>query len=174
MPHRTRLPAWIAAAIAAAALQGCAGARENTQVAAPGKHSSSQNYIVGRPYQIGGRWHHPAENLDYDRTGRASWYGAELHGRRTASGERFDMNGMTAAHPTLPMPTIVRVTNVATGQSALLRINDRGPFAGNRIIDVSRAAARALGFERQGAATVRVTVMKAETLRLKQALARAE
>jgi len=126
-------------------------------------------YIVGQPYQIGGRTYHPREDFDYDRTGVASWYGEDFHGRRTANGETYDMNAMTAAHTTLPLPTIVRVTNLENGRSVVVRINDRGPFAEDRIIDMSRAGARELGFERNGLARVRVAVLREASLRLKQA-----
>jgi len=114
------------------------------------------NYKVGDPYQVGGTWYYPSENPDYNETGIASWYGNEFQGRRTANGERFDMNLMTAAHPTLPLPSNVRVTNLNNGKSVIVRVNDRGPFARGRIIDLSRAAARELGFERDGTAPVRV------------------
>jgi rare lipoprotein A len=127
-------------------------------------------YIVGQPYKVNGRWYTPREDFAYDRVGYASWYGRDFHGRRTASGEAFDMNALTAAHATLPMPTIVRVTNLANGRSVVLRINDRGPFADDRIIDVSRAAARELRFSERGVARVRVTVMREASLRLKQSL----
>lgn len=126
-------------------------------------------YLVGQPYQIGGRWYHPREDFDYDRTGVASWYGADFHGRRTANGETYDMGALTAAHPTLPMPTIVRVTNLENGRSVVVRVNDRGPFAEDRIIDLSRAGARELGFEQNGLARVRVAVLREASLRLKQA-----
>ena len=126
-------------------------------------------YIVGQPYQIGGRTYTPREDFDYDRTGVASWYGEDFHGRRTANGETYDMNALTAAHTTLPMPTIVRVTNTENGRSVDVRINDRGPFAEDRIIDMSRAGARELGFERNGLARVRVAVLREASLRLKQA-----
>jgi rare lipoprotein A len=92
--------------------------------------------------------------------GIASWYGAEHHGRRTASGEPFDMNAATAAHPTLPFGTQVRVTNLANGRAIVLRVNDRGPFVGGRIIDVSRHAAGQLGFRRAGTARVRVEILE--------------
>lgn len=131
-------------------------------------------YIVGQPYQINGRTYYPREDFDYDRTGVASWYGSDFHGRRTANGETYDMNAMTAAHPTLPMPTIVRVTNLDNGRSAIVRINDRGPFAEDRIIDMSRAGARELGFETKGLARVRVTVLREASLRLKRAARLAE
>jgi len=93
------------------------------------------------------------------QTGLASWYGQRYHGRRTASGERFNMNAATAAHPTLPFGTHVRVTNLANGRSTVLRINDRGPFVKRRIIDVSRAAAGKLGFINDGLTRVRVQVV---------------
>lgn len=98
----------------------------------------------------------------YDAVGLASWYGRRYHGRRTASGEVFDMNAPTAAHPTLPFGTRVHVTNLANGRAVILRINDRGPFVRRRIIDVSRSAARALGFLRQGVAQVRVRLYQPE------------
>lgn len=126
-------------------------------------------YIVGQPYQINGRTYYPREDFGYDRTGTASWYGSDFHGRRTANGETYDMNAMTAAHPTLPMPTIVRVTNLDNGRSVIVRINDRGPFAEERIIDMSRAGARELAFENKGLARVRVTVLREASLRLKRA-----
>lgn len=97
----------------------------------------------------------------HEQLGLASWYGERFHGRRTASGQRFDMNGMTAAHPSLPFGTRVRVTNLANGRSVDLVINDRGPFAGDRLIDVSRHAAAHLGFLRAGLARVRVQVLEA-------------
>ena len=111
---------------------------------------------IGKPYQIGGVWYHPEEDPTYDRTGHASWYGPNFHGKRTANGEIFDMNKLSAAHTTLPMPSFVRVTNLENGRSLKLRINDRGPFAKNRIIDVSRRAAQLLGFEKKGVTRVRV------------------
>ena len=118
--------------------------------------SGSPHYKVGKPYKINGRWYTPAVDPSYDRRGVASWYGDDFHGRPTANGEIFDMRRMTAAHTTLPMPSMVEVTNLENGRQAVVRVNDRGPFAHNRIIDLSRAAARALGFERQGLARVRV------------------
>ena len=118
--------------------------------------SGSPHYKVGKPYKINGRWYRPSEDPSYDRRGVASWYGDDFHGRPTANGEIFDMRRMTAAHTTLPMPSLVEVTNLENGRQAVVRVNDRGPFAHNRIIDLSRAAARALGFERKGLAKVRV------------------
>ena len=109
-----------------------------------------------RAYQIRGRWYHPEEQPNYDETGMASWYGDQFHGRPTATGERFDMNALTAAHKTLPLPGLVEVTNVANGRTVVLRVNDRGPFVDNRIIDLSRGAAEELGIKAQGHAAVRV------------------
>ena len=109
-----------------------------------------------RPYQIRGRWYHPAEQPNYDEVGQASWYGAQHHGRPTSTGERFDMNALTAAHKTLPLPSLVEVTNRANGRRVILRVNDRGPFVDSRIIDLSRAAAEELGLLSQGVGEVRV------------------
>jgi len=109
-----------------------------------------------RPYQIRGRWYHPEEQPHYDETGLASWYGDQFHGRPTATGERFDMNALTAAHKTLPLPGLVEVTNLANGRTVILRVNDRGPFVDSRIIDLSRGAADALDLRRAGVAEVRV------------------
>jgi rare lipoprotein A len=114
-------------------------------------------YKLGAPYRVAGRWYFPAEDSRYDRRGIASWYGADFHGRRTANGEVFDMHALTAAHPTLPLPSLVYVTNLANGRTVLVRVNDRGPYVPGRIIDLSRAAARAIGAEASGVADVRVT-----------------
>lgn len=129
---------------------------ENHEVSVP---SAAGIYKIGNPYQQDGVWYYPHEQPDYDETGIASWYGAEFHGQRTANGEIFDSNGLTAAHRTLPMPVNVRVTNLDNGRSLIVRINDRGPFSRGRIIDVSKAAADLLGFRLQGTARVRVTYM---------------
>jgi rare lipoprotein A len=132
-------------------------------------------YKVGEPYQIAGAWYYPAEDWNYSETGIASFYGGErsgtnFHGKLTANGELYDMNSLTAAHTTLPMPSLVRVTNMDNGRSIVLRVNDRGPFARGRIIDVSRRAAQLLGFEGQGTARVRVDIMAEDSLRLKAEL----
>lgn len=109
-----------------------------------------------RPYQIRGRWYRPEEQPNYDETGLASWYGDQFHGRPTATGERFDMNALTAAHKTLPLPGLVEVTNLANGRRVVVRVNDRGPFVDGRIIDLSRGAADALDLRRAGVGEVRV------------------
>ena len=114
------------------------------------------HYKVGNPYQIAGRWYYPRYDPSYAEVGIASWYGHPFHGRATANGELFDRDKPSAAHPTLPLPSIVRVTNLANQRQLELRVNDRGPFVGDRIIDLSQAAARALGFEQHGITEVRV------------------
>ncbi len=112
--------------------------------------------MVGKPYQVAGRWYTPRIDTDYDKTGKASWYGADFHGRLTANGEIFDQNALTAAHPTLPLPSYVRVTNLENHRSIIVRVNDRGPFVANRLIDLSRRSADLLGLINHGVASVRV------------------
>jgi rare lipoprotein A len=114
------------------------------------------HYKIGQPYQIDGTWYRPQFVTRYEAVGIASWYGEAYHGRYTANGEVYDMEALTAAHPTLPLPSLVQVTNLANGRSLLLRVNDRGPFVDDRLIDLSQAAARELGFERQGLANVQI------------------
>lgn len=113
-------------------------------------------YQIGKPYQISGLTYTPREEPGYDRVGNASWYGELFHGRRTANGEIYDMDRLTAAHPTLPLPVYARVTNLNNGRTIVVRINDRGPYARDRIIDLSRRSAEMLGFRNNGTATVRV------------------
>ncbi|MCF6199167.1 MAG: septal ring lytic transglycosylase RlpA family protein [Hyphomicrobiaceae bacterium] len=114
------------------------------------------HYKIGKPYQIANKWYRPRENKNYDRVGTASWYGDLFHGRKTANGEVFDMDALTAAHPTLPLPTLVEVTNLANRRKIVVRVNDRGPYRHNRLIDLSRKAATILGFKKNGTAKVRV------------------
>ena len=111
---------------------------------------------VGPPYEAGGRWYVPTVEPGYEQTGAASWYGDAFHGRRTASGETFDQHALTAAHPTLPIPSLVQVTNLENGREVIVRVNDRGPFVGRRLIDLSRAAADVLDFTERGHARVHV------------------
>jgi rare lipoprotein A len=111
---------------------------------------------IGKPYQINGQWYYPKADAKYDRRGTASWYGGYFHGRRTANGETYDMHALTAAHPTLPLPSYAQVTNTQNGRTVLVRINDRGPYSGGRVIDLSREVARLLGFIERGLAPVRV------------------
>src|SRR5712672_909934 len=113
-------------------------------------------YRIGKPYTVGGRVYVPEEDPDYRAEGMASWYGDDFHGRLTANGEVFDMASLTAAHPTLPMPCYARVTNLGNGKSLIVRVNDRGPYHGNRLVDVSNRAAELLEFKGNGVARVRV------------------
>jgi rare lipoprotein A len=113
-------------------------------------------YRVGKPYTVAGRVYVPEEDVNYREDGLASWYGDDFHGRLTANGEVFDMGSLTAAHPTLPMPCYARVTNLSNGKSLVVRVNDRGPYHGNRLIDVSNKAAELLEFKGNGVAHVRV------------------
>lgn len=127
------------------------------------------NFKIGTPYRIEDKWYTPAESYSYDETGISSWYGDQFHGKRTANGEIFDKNALTAAHPTLQLPSLIRVTNLQNGLSTVLRVNDRGPFAKSRLIDVSHQAARVLGFENQGTARVRIQVLEKESRILAEA-----
>ena len=129
---------------------------QETPETRPLPRSALDGYKLGSPYEIDHAWYYPSYDPHYDRTGVASWYGPAFHGRPTANGERFDMNGVSAAHPTLPLPSRVRVTNLDNGRQLEMRVNDRGPFVDGRLIDLSRRAAQLLGFYRQGLAKVRV------------------
>ncbi len=113
-------------------------------------------YLIGEPYEVAGVSFTPREQPNYDKTGIASWYGPQFHRRMTSNGEWFDMNELTAAHATLPLPSYAKVTNLENGRAVVVRINDRGPFVGTRIIDMSRRSAEVLGFKPMGTAKVRV------------------
>src|SRR5471030_1414681 len=113
-------------------------------------------YRVGKPYLVGGREYVPQEDVNYSAVGLASWYGDDFHGRYTANGEIFDMNSISAAHPTMPLPSYARVTNLANHRSIVVRVNDRGPYVGNRVIDLSVKTAKILGFYGEGVAKVKV------------------
>jgi rare lipoprotein A len=129
-----------------------------------GETNKSQGaYKVGKPYKVQGVEYTPEEDMAYDETGIASWYGPNFHGKYTANGEIYDQWDVSAAHKTLPMPSIVRVTNLDNGRSLVIRINDRGPYVAGRIIDLSRRAAQLLGVEQTGTAKVRVQIMPNES-----------
>jgi rare lipoprotein A len=113
-------------------------------------------YLVGHPYMVAGHAYYPREMESYTAVGMASWYGAAFHGRRTANGEIYDMASITAAHPTMPLPSYARVTNLDNGYSVIVRVNDRGPFHGGRVMDVSSRAADVLGFKGVGTARIKV------------------
>jgi rare lipoprotein A len=144
----------------ALALAACGTTEAPRPTGAPG-------YKVGNPYQINGVWYYPAEDFAYDETGIASWYGPGFHGGTTANGEPYDMNAETAAHKTLPMPSLVEVTNLENGRRIQVRINDRGPFVAGRIIDLSRRSAQELGMDRAGTARVRVRILPEQSLAMK-------
>jgi rare lipoprotein A len=122
----------------------------------PSQAGARPHYKVGQPYQVAGRWYQPRVDKAYDEIGIASWYGDAFHGKLTANGEIFDKSRLSAAHKTLPMPILVEVENLENGRRAVLRLNDRGPFVDDRLIDLSHAAADELGFTQKGLARVRV------------------
>ncbi|GEM_PF-558957 len=135
--------------------------------AAPTTSGPLGDYKVGKPYTVNGRYFKPAEDYSYSQTGNASWYGEDFRGKSTSNGEIFNPDALTAAHPTLPMPSMVLVTNLENGRQVKVRINDRGPFVAGRIIDVSLKAAQILGFAHKGLAHVRVDMLAEESRRLK-------
>jgi rare lipoprotein A len=148
------------------AFGGCAQTRLATHAVKrtqPELPASGGTYKVGAPYVVNGVRYEPREDPTYNQTGIASWYGYPFHGQRTANGDVYDMHAMTAAHPTLPMPTFVRVTNLENGRSIILTVNDRGPFVNGRIIDVSYRAAQLLGFSEKGTALARVEAVGGPT-----------
>jgi rare lipoprotein A len=134
------------------------GVSASDRVVQPGEPAPKGGgvYKTGAPYVVAGQTYVPQEDPHYRAEGLASWYGDDFHGRYTANGEIFDINGISAAHPTLPLPCYVRVTNLSNGRSLVVRVNDRGPYVGNRIIDVSTRAAHLLGFYSRGTVPVRV------------------
>ncbi len=146
-----RVTANVSLIVMASLLTACAGS-----ISQPRSASGGGYYKVGKPYQIVGKWYYPADDRNYRESGIASWYGPNFHGKLTANGERFNENDLTAAHRTLPMPSYVEVTNLENGRQLVVRVNDRGPFAHDRIIDLSRRSAQLLGIERAGTARVKV------------------
>ncbi len=157
-----RLAALVAAALT---LADCTAANRVTtyspKVVADGEPvpKGGDVYKIGKPYTLNGRTYYPSENPPYRSEGIASWYGRDFHGRLTANGEVFDMHSLSAAHPTMPIPSYARVTNLDNGRSIIVRVNDRGPYARNRVIDLSIGAAKALRFYSKGLAHVRVEYM---------------
>ncbi len=175
-PRVTRPSAWLAAVCLSVLLTGCAetnlASHYAKQVTWPGEQVPNSTYKVGKPYQVGGDWYYPSEDFSKSETGVASWYGPTFHGKRTANGEVYDQNELTAAHRTLQMPSLVRVTNLENGRSIVVRINDRGPFKKGRVIDVSKRAAELLGFIGQGTARVRLEVLEKESRKIATAAQR--
>ncbi|MBS0253339.1 MAG: septal ring lytic transglycosylase RlpA family protein [Proteobacteria bacterium] len=132
------------------------GVSSSPRVASGRVRKGGGQFKLGSPYKVAGKWYVPRDNPNYDEYGIASWYGADFHGRRTANGEVFDANALTAAHPTLPLPCYAYVTNIDNGRTVLVRVNDRGPYVNDRLIDMSYAAAKQLGYVGKGRARVRV------------------
>ena len=165
---------WVFAVLLTVVVSGCAETQfaihSAKRIVGATEEKSDPNYKVGDPYQIKGIWYYPKEDYNHDETGIASWYGTKFHGRKTANGEIYDMNALTAAHRVLPMPSYVRVTNLENGRSLVLRVNDRGPFASSRVIDVSRRGAQLLGFQQKGTAKVRVQILADKSRALKTRL----
>ncbi len=149
-------------------LASCAEAELATHVAKTAFPRTQQqgNFKVGNPYKVEGKTYTPEETYSYTETGIASWYGPGFHGKKTANGERFDKNELTAAHRTLQMPSLVRVTNLENGRSLVVRVNDRGPFKRGRVIDVSQRAAELLGFKGIGTAKVRIDLLADESRKI--------
>jgi rare lipoprotein A len=139
-----------------------------------GYQAGRPSYKVGPPYQINGVWYYPKVDYGYEEDGTASWYGPGFDQKLTANGEIYDMNQLSAAHKTLPLPSVVEVTNRQNGRSLQLRVNDRGPYVGDRVIDLSRRAAQLLGFEGAGTAPVHVRVLKEPSIEVAQAAMRGE
>lgn len=140
-------------------LTSCAEVEFGSHVWKNTPDGSKGNFKVGKPYSIEGKTYVPQEEYEFSETGVASWYGPGFHGKRTANGERFDSNELTAAHRTLQMPSLVRVTNLENGRSVVVRVNDRGPFSKGRVMDVSSRAAELLGFKAKGTARIRLDVL---------------
>jgi len=164
----SRSPAILVCSLLALVLTGCAESEflANSVKKLRSPSGDYGTYKVGNPYQIDGVTYVPHVDYDYVETGVASWYGPNFHGNRTANGEPFDMNSISAAHRTLPLPSMVRVTNLENGRVLNVRVNDRGPFSRGRIIDMSRRAAELLGFKDKGTAMVRVEIMARESIAL--------
>ena len=173
----------LAVAACAAALAGCAqnnqhygsrgggidpkyGVAASPRVVADGEPvpKGGGQYMVGRPYQIAGKTYYPSERR-IAQVGTASWYGADFHGRKTANGEVFDRASISAAHPTMPLPSYARVTNLRNSRSIVVRVNDRGPYHGGRVMDVSQRVAEALEFKHFGTAKVRVEYLAKAPIR---------
>lgn len=160
-------PTTLARACCAVLVVASVGACGSTSGSKGGATAQRGAYKVGSPYKIEGVTYTPKEDFNHVETGVASWYGPGFHGKSTANGERYDQSDRTAAHRTLQMPSIVRVTNLSNGLSTVVRINDRGPFASNRVIDLSRTAAQELDVIRNGTARVRIEQLQAESLAVK-------
>ena len=130
----------------------------------------SGHFKIGKPYTAFGVAYTPQDYESFEEIGTASWYGEDFHGKKTANGEIYNMGDLTAAHPTLPLPSLIKVTNLQNGKTQILKVNDRGPFAKNRVIDVSEKAAELLGFKGRGTTEVKVELLRDDTDQLLQKL----
>lgn len=171
-----RLALFLALASVLFAMGGCTEVEYVSHVvkthgtpAQPSSPVAEGNFKIGNPYKIDGRWYYPREQYDLTETGIASWYGPGFDGKKTANGEIFDSSELTAAHRTLQMPSLVRVTNLDNGRSLIVRVNDRGPYKRGRIIDLSAKAAELLDFKGPGTAKVKLQVLREESLKIAQA-----
>lgn len=169
----------LALVVATLVLSGCTEVEFASHIAknamgGPATPAQQGAFKIGKPYNVQGKTYYPKESYDLVETGIASWYGPGFHGKKTASGERFDTNELTAAHRTLQMPSLVRVTNLDNGKSVIVRVNDRGPFSRGRVIDVSERAATLLGFKNAGTAKVKLEVLSQESLKLAEMAKRGE
>ena len=153
----------MAGVLLAISLAACGAEHRGAPSGAQNVPPSRGYYKIGAPYQVEGVWYYPGVDNSYDETGIASWYGPDFHGKYTANGEVYNMNDLTAAHPTLPLPSVVRVTNLDNGRSIVVRVNDRGPYVRGRIIDLSRRAAQLIGMIGTGTAKVRVQILPDES-----------
>lgn len=153
---------WLCSIFLLAVISACSSTSISS-LSVPSPSQSQGSFKIGKPYQVAGNWYYPSHEEDYDKIGIASWYGPGFHGKKTANGDIYNKNELTAAHPTLPMPSMVRVTNLENGRSVTAMINDRGPFSKQRIIDLSEKTAEILHMKRQGFARVRVQYLSQET-----------
>ena len=175
-PNKLKLPRRLCLGLSALLLlAGCASepkefAYKNLPEEVAAIKADGGVYKVGKPYTVLGQSYTPREDYDYVETGMASWYGDDFHNKRTANGEIYDMRAITAAHRTLPLPSIVRVTNLENGKSIIARVNDRGPYVKNRIIDLSEKGAELLGYKNKGVAKVKVEILERESRAIKEAM----
>lgn len=163
---------WLSLVILAFLVSGCAQTQLAAHYAKKWRNEQEPQqgaYKVGNPYKIEGEWYYPQENFNHTETGIASWYGPGFHGKHTANGEIFDMHELTAAHRTLQLPSLVRVTNLENGRTIVVRVNDRGPFSKGRVMDLSKRAAELLGFRDRGTTKIRLEVLEKESQMLASA-----
>src|SRR6266446_4284836 len=169
--HVRILPVIVALGLA---LAGCASSGSHFAGNRHARHPAGQPVYRIEPYQVKGVWYTPRADYSYDETGLASWYGPGFDQQLTADNEIYDMNQLSAAHKTLPLPSVVQVTNLQNGRTLRLRVNDRGPYVERRIIDLSRRAAQLLGFEMAGTTPVRVRILKDESIQVAEAAMRGQ